>query len=316
MIIIDNIDEFKELNDTDIQQIKQFLEILIREKFQPNLNLSRLDSLYFPNDFDKAVIDFQIQQGLSERGATKNEMGTAFGKTFELEVNGEIKDRVFIRKQILWNLILGDNDIQQLSLNILHHELCHVHDNDVLANMKDFHRNLDLESNTIDSVLNCHAMNLFSEYIVPKMAVSTKNQEKIVDYDFLTEIIDYTQEQLNKDIEKFKTGNLKTLNFFHELQLKTSQLLKTFTTIIGELDGISRETALYYEQQLDLFMDNYYINECWLNLKTALRKLNKTYPKWTEATDLEPLKDCILQTWNLYGVYPDESEIRIINNNY
>lgn len=55
------------------------------------------------------------------------------------------------------------------------------YDNNDLANMEDFQAELDIESNTIYSVLNAHAMDLFSEYTVPKMAVTTK----IINTDYL-----------------------------------------------------------------------------------------------------------------------------------
>lgn len=311
MIVIDKLDG---IEGNIIEQMKEALEKLIIESFSGVLNLSRLEFLYFPNDFDKAVLEFQIEQGISEIGSTNNAMGTAFGKTMEVEVNGELKDRIFLRKEILLHLFFGDENTQTLSLNTIHHELCHVHENNDLANMEEFQAELDIESNTFDSVLNAHAMNLFSEYIVPKMAVTTKDPHNIIDKDFLTDIITYTQEEVKKDIEKYLNGEIDTLNFFGELQLKTSHLLKVFSTTIGELDGITKETALINERQLDSFISNYQISDCWFSLKSALRKLNKTYPNWKQVADIEPLKDCILQIWNTYGVYPDEFGIKILKN--
>ncbi|SCN42225.1 hypothetical protein [Bacillus wiedmannii] len=308
MIVVDKLDGIEEYV---IKQMKEVVEMIV-ERFSKVLNLSRLDFLYFPNDFDKAVMEFQVEQSISERGFTKNAMGTAFGKTMEVEVNGELKDRIFLRKELLLHLSFGDENTKTLSLNVIHHELCHVHDNNVLANMEDFQAELDIESNTIYSVLNVHAMNLFSEYIVPKMAVTTKNPNNIIDIDFLTEIISYTQEEVKKDIEKYQNGEIDTLNFFWELQLKTSHLLKVFSTTIGEVDGITKETALIYEQLLDSFISNYPISDCWFLLKSSLRKLNKTYPNWKQVADIEPLKDCILKTWNTYGVYPDQYGIKIL----
>ncbi|MDD1370728.1 hypothetical protein PTB13_24130, partial [Bacillus sp. MHSD17] len=52
----------------------------------------------------------------------------------------------------------------------------------------------------------------------------------------------------------------------------------------------------------------------WLRSDFALRKLNETYPNWKQVADIEPLKDCILKTWNTYGVYPDEYGIRILKD--
>ncbi|ADH10046.1 hypothetical protein ABR780_19055 [Bacillus cereus] len=310
MIVIDKLDEIEE---EYTEKMKEHVEIIV-EWLSKGLDLSRLDYIYFPNDFDKAILEFQIEQGISERGVTNNAMGTTFGKTIELEVNGELKDRIFLRKEILLQLLLGEGYAQKLSLNTLHHELCHVHDNNDLAKMFDFQAELDMESDTIYSVLNAHAMNIFSEYIVPKMAVTTKDPNTIIDTNFLADIISYTQKEVKKDIEKYQNGEINIYNFFGELQLKTSHLLKVFSTIIGELDGITKETELINEQLLDSFISNYQISDCWFSLKSALRGLNKTYPNWTQVAEIEPLKKCILKTWNTYGVYPDVYGIKILEN--
>ncbi|WP_226670307.1 hypothetical protein [Metabacillus litoralis] len=62
------------------------------------------------------------------------------------------------------------------------------------------------------------------------------------------------QWRIKKDIEKYQNGELETLNFFRELQLKTSHLLKVFSTTIGELDGIAKDMASINERQLDSFI--------------------------------------------------------------
>ncbi|VDG98852.1 Uncharacterised protein [Lysinibacillus sphaericus] len=309
MIVIDKLDGIEEYA---LEQMKEGLERLVSESFCKVLNLSRLDYLYFPNDFDKAVLEFQIEQGMSERGSTNNAMGTAFGKTMEVEIDGELKDRVFLRKEILLHLFYGEEDNQTLSMNTIHHELCHVHEHNDLENMVQFQKELDVESNNLDSVLNAHAMNLFSEYVVPKMAVPTKNQDTIVDTSYLAEIIDFTQKEMKKEIDEFHNGELDALEVFGKLQLKTSHLLKVLSTVIGEIDGIAKETAIIYEQDLDSFIGSYHISECYLALKSALRELNITYPNWKQVTDIQPLKNCILQTWNKYNVYPTKYGIRIL----
>jgi hypothetical protein len=55
MIVIDKLDGIEE---NIIEQMKAELEKLITENFSIVLNLSKLDFLYFPNDFDKAVLEF------------------------------------------------------------------------------------------------------------------------------------------------------------------------------------------------------------------------------------------------------------------
>ncbi|MCM3388161.1 hypothetical protein [Ureibacillus chungkukjangi] len=311
MIVIDKLDG---IDESIIEQMKEGLEKLIIESFAKVLNLSRLDYLYFPNDFDKAVIDFQVEQNMAERGSTNNEMGTAFGKTMEVDVNGQLKDRVFLRKEILLHLFFGEDNTKSISLNTIHHELCHVQEHYDLANMVEFQEELDVESPTLDSVLNAHAMNIFSEYIVPKMAVSTKGIDNIIKPEFIEDILNYTQEEIDRVIESHENEELIIYKLFGEVQLKTSHLLKVLSTTLGELDGIEIETALIIEKQLDSLISNYNLNHCWLSLKSALRGLNETYPNWKKVEEIEPLKDCILETWNVYGIYPEKRGIKIHKN--
>ncbi|WP_042353063.1 hypothetical protein [Bacillus massiliigorillae] len=308
MIVIEKLDDY---NEELLEQMRLEIERYINDNFAKSLNLTRLDCLYFPNDFDKAILDFQIAHGLEERGYTNNEMGTAFGKTMQLMVDGDEKDRIFIRKEILIALFLGDDEGKQLSLNLIHHELCHVHENHDLASMTGFQKEMEEDNEGLNHVLNLHAMNIFSEYVVPKMAVTTKAIQKIVNVDFLIEIIEYTKNNMDNQIQKFEDGEIEILAVFGSVQLTGGHLMKVLATLIGELEGLNKNFS-EVEEQIDLFMDQYYIGEIWSELKNALRTLDSTYPNWDSLNVLEPLKEVILKMWNCLRVYPTRDEINIL----
>lgn len=311
MIVIEKLDD---LEIETINHMKVELEKFINKEFANTLNLSRLDYLYFPNDFDEAVLKFQIEQDVSERGSTQNEMGTAFGKTMEVEIDGVLKDRIFLRKEILYALFGANDSLRQTALNTIHHELCHVHEHSDLEAMAEFYLDLNKTLNTLDGILNTHAMNVFSEYIVPKMAVSSKNLNEIIDVEFLEQIITYTSDNLIKSVEEFKAGKIDSLNLFGQLQLKTSHFLKVLSTIIGELDGkyelreISSEDKEQLETLLCKYFSKHQLETQWLSLINALRLLGVSYPNWKSVKDIEVLKDCIKKTWDFYGIYLIEDE--------
>lgn len=78
---------------------------MIVEWFSKVLNSSRLH-FYFSNILDKSVLEFQIEQVISKRGLTRNALETAFEKIMEVE----LKDRIFLRKELLLHLISGDKN--------------------------------------------------------------------------------------------------------------------------------------------------------------------------------------------------------------
>lgn len=132
------IEEMNELTKEQIKSATLELQRLVETHLGIDLDLTRLDTVYFPNDFHQSIIDFQIKHDLQERGATNNELVSAHGKTITFEVNYIEKDRIFIHKNILLSLFDDTSSMFPISINLIHHELCHVHDNHLLSSMTKF----------------------------------------------------------------------------------------------------------------------------------------------------------------------------------
>lgn len=120
------INKFFELDDEGINQLKVMLETLILDLQKlSNLDLSLLESIVVPEDFEKELISFQRKHKLLE-GYTHNEYAKAYAKVIDYKVNGEKKCTIFFEKHIVAGLY--SDETQQFSINTIHHELCHVDD--------------------------------------------------------------------------------------------------------------------------------------------------------------------------------------------
>lgn len=301
------IEKLEELDKDEIEELRLVAEQFIKENLIENLDLQRLDCIYVPNDFDQAILNFQIENGLVERGSTNNELGTAFGKTIDYKLNGTIKDRIFIRKEIFIALFIEDSKTLQLAINTIHHELCHVHDNLIFENMIEFQESINSEERGLSSTLTTHAIIIFGEYIVPKMAVRTQDMNKIVELDILKTIIEKAKQIIDEQIQKYKSGDISIDEVFQSVQITGGTLMKHFSKMLGEIDGLL-EDSIELENSLNEFMNQFYIGGVWNDFVIALRSIDSTYPNWKSLNEIEPFKKAILNIWNSLGVFPSQRE--------
>lgn len=118
------INKFFEFDAEEIKQVKIMLETLSLDLQKlSNLDLSLLESIVVPEDFEKKLISFQRKHQLLE-GFTHNEYAKDFAKVLDYKVNGEKKCTIFLEKHIVAGLY--SDETQQFCVNTIHHELCHV----------------------------------------------------------------------------------------------------------------------------------------------------------------------------------------------
>lgn len=201
----------------------------------------------------------------------------------------------------------GEDNLRQIAINVIHHELCHVHERHDLTNMIEFQKELEEDKEGLNYVLNLHAMNIFSEYVVPKMAVTTKAINSILNVNYLIEIIEYSKKKMDEEIIRYQDGEIELIEVFYSVQLISGHLMKVLSTLIGELDGLKVDPVKVNEQ-LNLFMSNYYIGAIWIEFKQALRELDSAYPNWKTLSVIMPLKEVIMKVWNCLGVYPRDTK--------
>jgi len=298
-IVIEQLEGYDEPTIKKMTEaFKEFVEI----QLSPGLNLSRLDCIYIPNDFKEAILSFQITHNKDERGYTDNEMGTAFGKVIDFLDNGIEKDRIFLHKGIFLSLFGKDEKLKQLSVNNIHHELCHIHDHSNIEKMTEFNNQYSILPESLNKVLYQHSMNIWEEYIVPKMSAGTKNVESAFDVENIANLIKYTKQEMDTAVDEYYSDK-DTLKIFHKVQLLAGHLLKELSTLLGNLNGIFPENNAIEDAIDEVFQDTY-IRDIWIKLKAALRDLEFRYPKWGDLNVLNPLNEAVLLAWNTLRVYP------------
>ena len=303
-----SIEEMNELTSEQIKSATLELQRLVETQLGTELDLRRLDTIYFPNDFHQSIIDFQVKHNLRERGATNNELGSAHGKTITFEVNHIEKDRIFIHKNILLSLFDDTSSMFPISINLIHHELCHVHDNYLLSSMTRFQDDLQFDSTGLSHVLNLHAMNIFSEYIVPKMAAWTKHTLEI---ESLSHTIFDSKQIMNTIIEQYEQGELTDIEVFSNVQVIGGQLMKSLATFWGEWSYFQYDQKEELVTLIHSFFKNSYLSNIWLPFKEALLTLDSSYPDWKDVSVLTSFKVIILEMWQCLGVNVNPSALQL-----
>lgn len=159
--------------------IKEVVSELISEV--EALDLSTLTDVYFPFDYKEGVLEFQLSRGSRSSEVTENDTHTGFGMVIEyFNQDQEIKSVIFYHPVILLCLIAlkitpEDVDISQknMTLNILYHELFHVHD-------LNFYQKFCVNEN-LDMSLYEHFYSVWSEYFAHRGAASLFSHRSIED---------------------------------------------------------------------------------------------------------------------------------------
>jgi len=168
--------------------------------------------------------------------------------------------------------------------------------------MTHFNQQYSILPASLEKVLYQHSMNIWEEYIVPKMSASTKSIESAFDVEHLANLIKYTKQEMDKAVDEYFSDK-DILKIFRRVQLLAGHLLKELSTLLGNLNGIFPEKNAI-EDVLDEGFRETYIGDIWIKLKIALRDLELLYPKWDGVNVLNPLNEVVLLAWNTLRVYP------------
>jgi len=159
MEIIINVTSFN--NDRKVTIEDEFRRLVVT-KPSTNLNLNTLEQIVITEECGQEILSFQQRYGIEVTGHTSNEFVTAVGKTLTWEEDGKQKQTVILDWRIAPALITEEG--RQFASHLIHHELCHVHDN--------YHRSVIfgkpipwLKKGDLFSYLHCHADIVWTEYI-------------------------------------------------------------------------------------------------------------------------------------------------------
>ncbi|MGX2958032.1 hypothetical protein JNUCC23_01915 [Peribacillus sp. JNUCC 23] len=299
------LDSIEGISDEQLVQMKEALHDLVINKLSVDLDITRLEKIYIPNDFGESVVDFQKSNGLSV-GYTNNEMGVAGGKTLSYGEIGEQKNVIFLQQGVF--LSLFDPDSSQIYANLIHHELCHVHDNLNKEKMGKFIREYDNPSeNYLTNVTKHHSMIIWDEYIAPRLSAKTFPVEEGLNMDYLLDLIEYTEKNIGDKVNQYRIrGNIDLL--FKEVQELSNPMMKIAATVIGNFDGLglNEENELKIMAQMDECIDQTTFKPIWPKLKIALRNLYAKYPNWKGISVFDELNQLVIETWKVYGIITED----------
>ncbi|MBL0387896.1 hypothetical protein JJB07_14740 [Tumebacillus sp. ITR2] len=284
---------------TDV--MKSFLQSALdqlSEISDGNLWLEKLDAIIIPDDFGEELIAFQKEKGISE-GFTENSYGTAVGKTLQYMVGDTSRFTIFLREYIMFGLF--SEEVKQQSANVIHHELCHVHDDTIKERM------LGLEfvmrmGGDFQTVLRLHADIIWSEFKATELSSVTKRVEEI-QIEHVLKMVERSKPFIDDEIAKYRIhGEITAL--FDKVQLEASDLLKQLVYIIGDLVGKGWSDKLEMFSEL---INRTYLKEIWTDLVKELMRLNSIYEHWSGVEELDTLGGVVMKLWNVYGLYPNEN---------
>lgn len=265
----------------------------------PDLNLSSLESIIIPDDFGKELIQFQKEKQLRS-GFTNNDGYLAVGKLMSYIKDGEFNTSMFLDPRIVF--LLFDEQSNQNSIHIIHHELCHVHDDDekyCVFGVTDPEEFFSQTEDKVRQVLYAHADLVWSEYIATRLSAHSKPEDHDMYAETILDLLPKTISECKDEIASYRLhGDISKL--FGDIQLATSLFLKTTAYFIGYCHGFNQEISV----ELNKFIRvNYsYLADVWEPLHTHLQEMYSSYGRWNDIYVLEDLAEIVNRLWVNCGI--------------
>nr|WP_315222461.1 hypothetical protein [uncultured Duganella sp.] len=287
---------FRELlgNDSSNMDYELAGRIIVNfaQKSDPTLDLSRLLRWEIAEDIYEAAERLSAELGQSIT-LTKTENSVSGGRIIHT-ADGAI---ILVPASTLRNLVDGPDGMAQFALNLLHHELCHVHDEAVRKSMpgwKDSMVGLPLTNRMIDIMIL-----LWDEYSANRRSIST-TQPVLEKMQFELVVAEYPRvnAEISQSIESWREhGDMRRL--FSELSSSFGHMFKLLGYALGSSAG--RGVSL---EQLDP-VSYRFLRGTWLASlleDESVEQLNTLYESFGNWSGIEVFDDfaetCRLAYWD------------------
>jgi hypothetical protein len=289
-----------------IERLSEPFEDLIRQLVQ-GLEIESLKYIIIPEDFKTELFKFQKSKGLREE-CTENEVGVAGGKVVPYIEADDLEICIFLDPAVFGLLFSKESDEVLNGIQIMRHELCHVHDNYLKSRVLslDFITNQERD---FEWALKLHADHVWSEYIANKLSKIKVNINE-------TEINIPAQVSFKQDMSLYFDSIVKVkvdaqsyidayrthrdiLRLYQEIQECSNFLLGMMGRVYGHLCP--------YEEVLEKMNEGIkdtYAFEIWMPLCRSLNVLDSNYPRWSGEQEFDELSQVVLKTWHILGIYP------------
>ena len=267
------------------------------------LDFRRMHQIIITPDFSK---ELKEQSARTASGNaieyTDEEYAVAVAKVMLFRDNNEFEILPIVNAQVASMLVQQNeegysSDQFYMVLHLLHHELCHVHDDnkkiDAYSDMMLRYRCKGKDTYTFPLAEICWA-----EYIANFLSCSTAKEISITAMgESLSDAIVRTKNTIDSEIRNYRyhADLNRLMNIF---QRHGVFLVKTAAYMLGYIDGLERTLEKLYSEA-SLKLSGSYFEKTWNSMHNALQEMRALYP--SEWRDLSIYNNLIFVMENYYA---------------
>ena len=282
-------DEFaRKIGLAIIDAIKAF------EKFDSNIDFRRMHRIIVASDYAGELANLSLNPQSTEPRYTNEEYGVGIAQVRTIPYGGSFEFVPVINASIAAGLVQdneeGYNSEEfKTTLHLLHHELCHVHDNN---------KKLDAISDMYlddpkDEFLIPFADKCWTEYIANFLSCDTVTLDAIsmICENFIG-AVQRTKDDIDSEISKYRLhGDLDGfIAIFHR---HGHFLAKSAAYVLGYMDGLDAPLEKLSTEASECLAGSYFENT-WNKMHDALKHMRNLYPdQWKDLSVYHPLRDVL-----------------------
>jgi hypothetical protein len=251
------------------------------------LDLRRMHRMVVATDFAAALTELSKENpSRKPLTSTQEEYGTAIAQVCLLPKDDGLEIVPVLSANMFANLVKEDDSDESLdkfrySLHLLHHELCHVHDDN--KKIDSFH-NIVLKKGYSgkDNYIRPLTEVIWSEYIANVMSSSTAHDAaRSMFADMLAEGVERTKTVIDEEIEQYrKSFDLERIR--DVLHRQGDFLIKCAAYCLGYVDG--KDDSDFSAKTVTLVSGTYF-EDTFTALHQALRQMRSLYPgQWQDMS--------------------------------
>ena len=262
----------------------------------------------FQND---SCYTFQRKFGLQEE-VTYDETATCCGKTIcDFKNNYYV---IVLRAEIL-NIIMeqicnGVSQSQSIKwsreLNIIHHELGHIHDFTMNRKIKEAVNELS------EHIFIPAGLILWEEYFATRLSAKSMCKDQKFGFRDVTYYYESTLTVFDRAIADYKVHNNMSI-LYNAVTPDIMRLMIAYCETFGYLDELvsdnEMKVKLLYENVENIY-EAKYLDIVWSELRT----LHHNYQEWEFPNDLKKLAKAYYECWSIFGVKVNHESYGLVLN--
>ncbi len=287
----------------------------IYEQLKSTMDLSLLENIIVTENYIEELFEFQRNNGLSEF-VTDNEYGQ--GAAQVVTVIDETKNEkyyILLKKELVLALIpdelmsnlqstFKEEDFNQLkhlknmSINLLYHELSHVHEYNFRNNIKWIKQ---LEGVSIESQYLSLALSLWQEYFACRHSAATHEylEDDVEEIKSTTTKIEI---RIKKERKKYNCREVSLDDFVKDFNYYIGFILKKMASEHGSLYWFN-ESRVDLINAIEQLLKDTNIGAVWCELGECLDVLYNTFPNWENKEVFSYAVSVIKKYIELFEIY-------------